>query len=79
MESIVKLVKEGNPLWGVAKDFRCHQLAVSKISYKYKTKGAVKKGIHARRPYKTSKCQDKKIKAICLQNIKCSTEQIKSK
>lgn len=31
----------------------------------------------ARRPKKTSKCQERKLKVICLENIKCITKQIK--
>ena len=34
-----------------------------------------KKGKHAGRPQKTSKHQDRKIQAICLENRKCTTKQ----
>uniref|UniRef100_A0A8C5H9E7 Uncharacterized protein n=1 Tax=Gouania willdenowi TaxID=441366 RepID=A0A8C5H9E7_GOUWI len=49
--------------------------AVSKIWTKYKQHGKVVKGKHTGRPRKTSKHQDRKLKAICLENRKCTAKQ----
>uniref|UniRef100_A0A3B5B7H8 Transposase Tc1-like domain-containing protein n=1 Tax=Stegastes partitus TaxID=144197 RepID=A0A3B5B7H8_9TELE len=63
----------------VAKDAGCSQSAVSKIWTKYKQHGKVVKGKHTGRPRKTSKCQDRKLKAICLENRKCTAKQMRNK
>uniref|UniRef100_A0A3B4YMY3 Transposase Tc1-like domain-containing protein n=1 Tax=Seriola lalandi dorsalis TaxID=1841481 RepID=A0A3B4YMY3_SERLL len=57
----------------------CSQSAVSKIWTKYKQNGKVVKGKHTGRPRKTSKRQDRKLKAICLENRKCTTKQMGNK
>ena len=63
----------------VAKDVGCSQSAVSKIWTKYKQHGNVVKGNHTCRPRKTSKSQDRKLKAICLENRKCTAKQMRNK
>lgn len=68
-ERIVKLLEEGNSSRMVAKDVGCSQSALSKIWTKYKH-GMVVKAKHTGRPRKTSKRQDKQLKAICLENPK---------
>uniref|UniRef100_A0A3P9N3W9 Transposase Tc1-like domain-containing protein n=1 Tax=Poecilia reticulata TaxID=8081 RepID=A0A3P9N3W9_POERE len=52
------------------------QSAVSKIWTKYKQHGIVVKGKRTGRPRKTSKHQDKQLKAICLENRKITTKQM---
>uniref|UniRef100_A0A3B5PSX5 Transposase Tc1-like domain-containing protein n=1 Tax=Xiphophorus maculatus TaxID=8083 RepID=A0A3B5PSX5_XIPMA len=78
-ERIVKLLEEGNPSRMVAKDVGCSQSAVSKIWTKYKQHGMVVKAKRTGRPRKTSKRQDKQLKAICLENRKSTTKQMKHK
>uniref|UniRef100_A0A3Q3AY27 Tc1-like transposase DDE domain-containing protein n=1 Tax=Kryptolebias marmoratus TaxID=37003 RepID=A0A3Q3AY27_KRYMA len=63
-ERIVKLLEEGNSSRMVAKDVGCSQSAVSKIWTKYKQHGMVVKAKRNGRPRKTSKRQDKQLKAI---------------
>lgn len=75
MERIIKLLLEGNPAWSVVKDVGCSQSAVSKMLCKYKQNGKVIIGKHMGRPRKTSMRQDRKLKAICLENRKCATKQ----
>lgn len=53
----------------VTKDAGCSQSAVSKIWIKYKQNGKVVKEKHGGRPGKTSKCQDRKLKAIRLEQM----------
>uniref|UniRef100_A0A3B1JCI9 Tc1-like transposase DDE domain-containing protein n=1 Tax=Astyanax mexicanus TaxID=7994 RepID=A0A3B1JCI9_ASTMX len=53
--------------------------AVSKIWTKYKQHGMVVKAKRTGRPRKTSKRQDKQLKAICLENRKSTTKQMKHK
>ncbi|XP_069611187.1 gastrula zinc finger protein XlCGF53.1-like [Ranitomeya imitator] len=81
-ERIIKLLKEGKSSRNVAKDVGCSQSAVSKIWAKYKQHGKVVKGKHTGRPRKTSKHQDQKLEAICLQNSlqnsKCTTKQMRN-
>uniref|UniRef100_A0A3Q1GH88 Transposase Tc1-like domain-containing protein n=1 Tax=Acanthochromis polyacanthus TaxID=80966 RepID=A0A3Q1GH88_9TELE len=67
---------EGESSWNVAKDVGCSQSAVSKVWTKYKQHGKVLKGKHTSRSRKTSKRQDKKFKAICLENRKCTAKQM---
>uniref|UniRef100_A0A3Q0RED3 Transposase Tc1-like domain-containing protein n=1 Tax=Amphilophus citrinellus TaxID=61819 RepID=A0A3Q0RED3_AMPCI len=69
-ERIIKLLKEGKSSRSVAQDVGCSQTAVSKTWTKYKQHGKVVKGKHTGRPRKTSKRQDRKLKAICLENRK---------
>uniref|UniRef100_A0A3B5BLK5 Transposase Tc1-like domain-containing protein n=1 Tax=Stegastes partitus TaxID=144197 RepID=A0A3B5BLK5_9TELE len=76
---IIKLLKEGKSSRIVAKDVGCSQSAVSKIWTKYKQHGKVVKGKHTGRPRKTSKHQDRKLKAICLENRKCTAKQMRNK
>uniref|UniRef100_A0A8B9GVX2 Transposase Tc1-like domain-containing protein n=1 Tax=Astyanax mexicanus TaxID=7994 RepID=A0A8B9GVX2_ASTMX len=78
-ERIVKLLEEGNSSRMVAKDVGCSQSAVSKIWTKYKQHGMVVKAKRTGRPRKTSKRQDKQFKAICLENRKSTTKQMKHK
>uniref|UniRef100_A0A3B1JFU1 Transposase Tc1-like domain-containing protein n=1 Tax=Astyanax mexicanus TaxID=7994 RepID=A0A3B1JFU1_ASTMX len=78
-ERIVKLLEEGNSSRMVAKDVGCSQSAVSKIWTKYKQHGMVVKAKRTGRPRKTSKRQDKQLKAICLENRKSTTKQLKMK
>uniref|UniRef100_A0A3Q0R5D0 Tc1-like transposase DDE domain-containing protein n=1 Tax=Amphilophus citrinellus TaxID=61819 RepID=A0A3Q0R5D0_AMPCI len=52
---------------------------VSKTWTKYKQHGKVVKGMHTGRPRKTSKRQDRRLKAICLENRKCTTKQMRNK
>uniref|UniRef100_A0AAR2K6C9 Transposase Tc1-like domain-containing protein n=1 Tax=Pygocentrus nattereri TaxID=42514 RepID=A0AAR2K6C9_PYGNA len=78
-ERIVKLLEEGNSSRMVAKDVGCSQSAVSKIWTKYKQHGMVVKAKRTGRPRKTSKRQDKELKAICLENRKSTTKQMKHK
>uniref|UniRef100_A0A4W6EZN1 Transposase Tc1-like domain-containing protein n=1 Tax=Lates calcarifer TaxID=8187 RepID=A0A4W6EZN1_LATCA len=78
-ERIIKLLKEGKSSRSVAKDVGCSQSAVSKIWTKYKQHGKVVKGKHTGRPRKTSKRQDRKLKAICLENRKCTAKQMRNK
>uniref|UniRef100_A0A3B5QK18 Transposase Tc1-like domain-containing protein n=1 Tax=Xiphophorus maculatus TaxID=8083 RepID=A0A3B5QK18_XIPMA len=78
-ERIVKLLEEGNPSRMVAKDVGWSQSAVSKIWTKYKQHGMVVKAKRTGRPRKTSKRQDKQLKAICLENRKSTTKQMKHK
>ncbi|CAJ0929362.1 unnamed protein product [Ranitomeya imitator] len=75
-ERIIILLKEGKSSRNVAKDVGCSQSAVSKIWTKYKQHGKVVKGKHTGRSRKASKRQDRKLKAICLQNRKCTTKQM---
>ncbi|CAJ0940514.1 unnamed protein product [Ranitomeya imitator] len=77
-EKIIKLLKEGKSSRNVAKDVGCSQSAVPKIWAKYKQHGKFVKGKHTGRPRKTSKLQDRKLKAICLQNRKCTTKQMRN-
>jgi transposase len=72
----IKLFKEGKSSRNVAKDVGCSQSAVSKIWYKQH--GKVVKGKHTGRPRKTSKRQDRKLRAICLKNRKCTTKQMRN-
>uniref|UniRef100_A0A673LMH6 Transposase Tc1-like domain-containing protein n=1 Tax=Sinocyclocheilus rhinocerous TaxID=307959 RepID=A0A673LMH6_9TELE len=78
-KQIIKLLQEENPSRSVAKEVGCSQSAISKIWCKYKQNGKVTKGKHTGRPRKTSKRQDRKLKAICLENRKCTTKQMKHK
>ena len=78
-ERIIKLLKEGKSSRNVAKDVCCSQSAVSKIWTKYKQHGKVFKGKHIGRPRKASKRQDRKLKAICLENRKCTAKQMRNK
>uniref|UniRef100_A0A3Q3AMG8 Tc1-like transposase DDE domain-containing protein n=1 Tax=Kryptolebias marmoratus TaxID=37003 RepID=A0A3Q3AMG8_KRYMA len=78
-ERIIKLLKEGKSSHSVAQDVGCSQSAVSKIWTKYKQHGKVGKGKHTVRPRKTSKRLDRKLKAICLENRKCTTKQMRNK
>uniref|UniRef100_A0A8B9LAI1 Transposase Tc1-like domain-containing protein n=1 Tax=Astyanax mexicanus TaxID=7994 RepID=A0A8B9LAI1_ASTMX len=78
-ERIVKLLEEGNSSRMVAKDVGCSQSAVSKIWTKYKQHGMVVKAKRTGRPRKTSKRQDKQLKAICLENRKSTTKQMKNR
>lgn len=78
-ERIIKLLKEGKSSRNVAKNVGCSQSAVSKIWTKYKSNGKVVKGKRTGRPRKTSKRQDRKLKAICLENRKCTTKQMRNK
>ena len=64
MEKIVTLIQEGNLECSVAKDVDWYQGAVLKIGCIFKRKGVVKKGKHTGRPGKTSKCRNRKLKAI---------------
>ncbi|CAI9543781.1 unnamed protein product [Staurois parvus] len=73
-ERIIKLLQEGKSSWNVAKDVDCSQSAVCKIWIKYKVNGKVVKGKRTGRPGKASKLQDRKRKAICLENRKCTTK-----
>uniref|UniRef100_A0A672I151 Transposase Tc1-like domain-containing protein n=1 Tax=Salarias fasciatus TaxID=181472 RepID=A0A672I151_SALFA len=57
----------------------CSQSAVSKIWTEYKQHGKVVKVRRTGRPRKTSKCQEKQLKAICLENRKCTKRQMKKK
>uniref|UniRef100_A0A4W6E0U1 Transposase Tc1-like domain-containing protein n=1 Tax=Lates calcarifer TaxID=8187 RepID=A0A4W6E0U1_LATCA len=75
LQRIIKLLKEGKSSRSVAKDVGCSQSAVPKIWTKYKQHGKVVKG----RPRKTSKRQDRKLKAICLDNRKCTAKQMRNK
>uniref|UniRef100_A0A3B5AUW2 Transposase Tc1-like domain-containing protein n=1 Tax=Stegastes partitus TaxID=144197 RepID=A0A3B5AUW2_9TELE len=78
-ERIIKLLKVGKSSRIVAKDVGCSQSAVSKIWTKYKQHGKAVKGKHTGKPRKTSKCQDRKLQAICLENRKCTTKQMRNK
>ena len=78
-ERIIKLLKEGKSSRNVAKNVGCSQSSVSKIWTKYKSNGKVVKGKRTGRPRKTSKRQDRKLKAICLENRKCTTKQMRNK
>lgn len=78
-ERIIKLLEEGNATRMVAKDVGCSQSAVSKIWTKYKQHGKVVKVKRTGRPRKTSKRHDKQLKAICLENRRCTTRQMKKK
>lgn len=78
-ERIVKLLEEGVSSRMVAKDVGCSQSAVSKIWTKYKQHGKVLKGKRSGRPRKTSKRQDKNLKALCLEDRKRTTKQMKKK
>uniref|UniRef100_A0A3P9PNQ9 Transposase Tc1-like domain-containing protein n=1 Tax=Poecilia reticulata TaxID=8081 RepID=A0A3P9PNQ9_POERE len=78
-ERIVKLLEGGNPSSMVAKDVGCSQSAVSQIWTKCKQHGIVVKAKCTGRPRKTSKRQDKQLKAICLENRKITTKQMKHK
>uniref|UniRef100_A0A671NXU9 Uncharacterized protein n=1 Tax=Sinocyclocheilus anshuiensis TaxID=1608454 RepID=A0A671NXU9_9TELE len=78
-KQIIKLLQEKNPSRSVAKEVGCSQSAISKIWCKYKQNGKVTKGKHTGRPRKTSKRKDRKLKAICLENRKCTTKQMKHK
>uniref|UniRef100_A0A3Q0RAY7 Tc1-like transposase DDE domain-containing protein n=1 Tax=Amphilophus citrinellus TaxID=61819 RepID=A0A3Q0RAY7_AMPCI len=78
-ERIIKLLKEGKSSHSVAQDVGCSQSAVSKTWTKYKQHGKVVKGMHTGRPRKTSKRQDRRLKAICLENRKCTTKQMRNK
>uniref|UniRef100_A0A3Q3AU23 Tc1-like transposase DDE domain-containing protein n=1 Tax=Kryptolebias marmoratus TaxID=37003 RepID=A0A3Q3AU23_KRYMA len=60
------------------RDFNIHS-AVSKTWAKYKQHWKVVKGKHTGRPRNTSKHQDRKLKAICLENRKCTTKQVRNK
>uniref|UniRef100_A0A672G6V0 Transposase Tc1-like domain-containing protein n=1 Tax=Salarias fasciatus TaxID=181472 RepID=A0A672G6V0_SALFA len=75
----IKLLEEVNSTRMVAKDVGCSQSAVSKIWTKYKQHGKVVKVKRTGRPRKTSKRQDKQLKAIYLENRKCTTRQMKKK
>ena len=57
----------------------CIQSAMSKIYANIREIGRLKKGKHTGRSQKTSKHQDRKVKATCLENRKCATKQIKNK
>uniref|UniRef100_A0A3P9NRZ9 Transposase Tc1-like domain-containing protein n=1 Tax=Poecilia reticulata TaxID=8081 RepID=A0A3P9NRZ9_POERE len=65
-ERFVKLPEEGNPSSMVAKDVGCSQAAVSKIWTKYKQ--------HVK-----AKRTNKQLKAICLENRKITTKQMKNR
>uniref|UniRef100_A0A3B4Y4D5 Transposase Tc1-like domain-containing protein n=1 Tax=Seriola lalandi dorsalis TaxID=1841481 RepID=A0A3B4Y4D5_SERLL len=71
--------RNGKSSRNVTKDVGCSQSAVSKIWTKYRQNGKVVKGKHTGRPRKTSKRQDRKLKAICLENRKCTTKQMRNK
>ncbi|CAI9583149.1 unnamed protein product, partial [Staurois parvus] len=51
----------------------------TKIWTKYKSNGKVVKGKRTGRPRKTSKRQDRKLKAICLENSICTAKQMRNK
>ena len=52
---------------------RCYsKSAVTKNCYKYKRNVMVEQKNHTIKPHKTSKNQDRKLKAICLENRKCT-------
>ena len=63
----------------MAKGVGCSQSVVSKIWCKYKRKRLVKKGKYTDRSQKTSECQDRKFKAICLENKIKNVQQNKMK
>lgn len=62
------------PTWSMTKDAGCSQSDVCKVLRKFKQNGKVIKGKHTCRPRKTLKHQDRKLKAICLENWKCIYE-----
>ncbi|CAI9591777.1 unnamed protein product [Staurois parvus] len=78
-ERIIKRLQEGKSSRNVAKDVGCSQSAVSKIWSKYKSYGKVVKVKRTGRPRKASKWQDRELKAICLENRKCTTNQMRNK
>uniref|UniRef100_A0A3B4ZVY6 Transposase Tc1-like domain-containing protein n=1 Tax=Stegastes partitus TaxID=144197 RepID=A0A3B4ZVY6_9TELE len=78
-ERTIRLLKEGKSSRIVAEDVGCSQSAVSKIWTKHKQHGKVVKGKHTGRPRKTSKRQDRKLKATCLENRKCTAKQMRNK
>uniref|UniRef100_A0A3Q2ZWT6 Transposase Tc1-like domain-containing protein n=1 Tax=Kryptolebias marmoratus TaxID=37003 RepID=A0A3Q2ZWT6_KRYMA len=59
--------------------FLLKKWSVSKTWTKYKQHGKVVKGKHSGRPRKTSKRQDRKLKAICLENRICTTKLMRNK
>ena len=71
--------QESKSSQNIARDVGCSQSAVSKIWTKNKQNGKVVKGKHTGRPEKTSTCQDRKLKTICLENRKCTTRQMRNK
>uniref|UniRef100_A0A8C5HUA9 Transposase Tc1-like domain-containing protein n=1 Tax=Gouania willdenowi TaxID=441366 RepID=A0A8C5HUA9_GOUWI len=71
--------KKGKSLRNVAKDVGLSQSAVSTIWTKYKQHGKVVKGKRTGRRRKTSKHQDRKLKAICLENRKLTAKQMRNK
>ena len=75
MEKIVKLIQEGNLQWSVVEVFSFSQSAGSKIWWKYKRNKVVKKGKYTGRLWKTSECQDRKLKEICLENRRWTRKQ----
>uniref|UniRef100_A0A3B3QDG3 Transposase Tc1-like domain-containing protein n=1 Tax=Paramormyrops kingsleyae TaxID=1676925 RepID=A0A3B3QDG3_9TELE len=79
IERIIKLLQGGKSTRSVAKDVGRSQSAVSKIWSRYKQNGKVVKGKHTGRRRKTSKRQDRKLKAICLENRKYTAKQMKDK
>ena len=79
MGRIVKLIQEDKPQWCVVKDVSCFQSSMFKNKCTYRRNVVVKKGKHSGRPQKTLKCQDRKLKAICLLNRKDTTKQMKNK
>lgn len=68
MQRIIKLIHEGNQQWSVTENVACSDSIVSKIWYKYKRNGIVPKGKENGRPQKTSKCQNRKHKTMCIEN-----------
>lgn len=78
-ERIIQLLEEGKSSRNVAKDVGCSQSAVSKIWTKYQQHGKIVKGKRSGRPRKTSMRQDQKLKALCLENQKCTAKQMRNK
>ncbi len=78
VKRISKFIKEGNPQWSVAKGVGYSWSAMSKIQCKYKRNVVVKKGKQTRGRQKTAKGQDRKLKAIYVENRKYATKQMKN-
>ena len=80
MERILKkILREGNSSQIVAVDVVYSQSAVSKNLRRHKQSGRVVKGKRTGRPKNTSKCQDRKLQAMCLENRKSTAKEIKKK
>ena len=71
---MVKLIFVGNPLWNVTKVIGCSQLVEPKIC---KGNRVLKKEKYTGNPRKTSNSQGRKLKAVCLENRKCTRKQMK--